>query len=462
LELAHETGIHIWTPQLLGNGLASAIAAGDAGAAQRLSADYAALPLDGHPVDLIYQQCIFAWRAFAAGDHTAALRHQSAALELVPQVGMPFLETLSHLGMAHVLQARGDSERARDHLSHAQLRATQARLDLLQFPCRLTAAHLAFALGDDASGTEHLRAALRIGSERGLRNCYWWERGWLAELATRAVHANIELPYVLDLVRSRDLVPQAPPLDFAGWPWHVKVYMLGRFEVVIDGQPLRFERKAQRRPLEVLQALIALGGREVPEEDLLDALYGKADKASHFAFGMALKNLRGLLGNSDLVRLSHSKLSLDARRCWVDAWACERWCGRTESALRAGDGAAAQRALDSVLETYRGHLLGNDAPSWAIPLRERLRDRVCRCVESVGAALQAAQQHEAATACYRRALDIEPFAETLYRELMRCYGRLGHKAEAAATYRRCQRVLTAAQLALSANTEALYRELCGT
>ena len=48
----------------------------------------------------------------------------------------------------------------------------------------------------------------------------------------------------------------------------MKVYTLGRFGLVVDGKVLPSARKTRQKPLLLLKALIALGGREVPEEQL--------------------------------------------------------------------------------------------------------------------------------------------------------------------------------------------------
>ena len=61
------------------------------------------------------------------------------------------------------------------------------------------------------------------------------------------------------------------------WPYPIKIYTLGRFEIIRDDEPLHFSGKEQKKPLELLKALIAFGGRDVPEERLTDALWPDAD-----------------------------------------------------------------------------------------------------------------------------------------------------------------------------------------
>src|SRR4030065_533042 len=49
------------------------------------------------------------------------------------------------------------------------------------------------------------------------------------------------------------------PDEHRNYPLHV--YTLGRFSVSRGLKPIRFVRKAQHRPLELLKVLVALGGR---------------------------------------------------------------------------------------------------------------------------------------------------------------------------------------------------------
>ena len=55
--------------------------------------------------------------------------------------------------------------------------------------------------------------------------------------------------YVRGLVAKRGLVPESPPVEAEAWPWPIKILTLGRFEVLRDGEPVRFARKVQRAPV---------------------------------------------------------------------------------------------------------------------------------------------------------------------------------------------------------------------
>lgn len=53
----------------------------------------------------------------------------------------------------------------------------------------------------------------------------------------------------------------------------MRIYALGRFEIHAHDEELRFDGKAQRKPIELLKVLVALGGRDVPADTLIDILW---------------------------------------------------------------------------------------------------------------------------------------------------------------------------------------------
>lgn len=149
----------------------------------------------------------------------------------------------------------------------------------------------------------------------------------------------------------------------------VVIYALGRFEVLINGAPLRFKGRAPLRALELLTALVAAGDGGANAGRLADQLWPDADGFDAYrAFTTTLHRLRRLLGSIEAVTLSAGRLTLNQRFCTVDAWEFER-------ALR---GAADADAVAAVLDACDGPLLGDDPSPWAIAARERLEHLVAR------------------------------------------------------------------------------------
>ncbi len=132
----------------------------------------------------------------------------------------------------------------------------------------------------------------------------------------------------------------------------MRVYTFGDFAIVIDGERLAFRGKAQKRPLNLLKALIAFGGRGVGTDRLKDALWPDADgDAAHRAFDTTLYRLRRLLGVEGALVLGEGRLSLSPDVCWSDALALKDIVGKATSLAEAPlpdlprSGAAAKKVV---------------------------------------------------------------------------------------------------------------------
>jgi len=254
--------------------------------------------------------------------------------------------------------------------------------------------------------------------------------------------------YVRELIRKNRLVPDPAASDLEKWPWPVKVYTLGRFGLVVDGKTLPFARKTRQKPLLLLKSLIALGGREVPEEQLSEILWPEADgDLAHQSLAKTLERLREMLGDARSVLLRDGRLTLNNRHCWVDAWAFERFLGRVDAARKPGahapDGGEAARLAEKAIALYRGAFLsGETFCSRIVTYRERLRSKFLRAVVRTGRHREQAGEWEKAIVCYEKGLEVDSLSEELYRGLMSCYVRIGRSAEAHAAYQRCCRTLS--------------------
>jgi DNA-binding SARP family transcriptional activator len=249
----------------------------------------------------------------------------------------------------------------------------------------------------------------------------------------------------------------------ASWPTaaSIKIYTLGRFSLLVGGKEVTFARKAKNKPLELLKALIALGGRDVRQDTLAEALWPDADAdLAAFSLTSTLHRLRALVG-PDAVRRQSGRLSLDAGLCWVDAWSLERELTALEHAHRAENLELTASLVASVVLQYRGGFLTGDADHpWVLSTRERLRGRLLRLLEGVGTTHADEGRYEQAFACFRKAVEIDPLAEGPYRRLMQINLDQGRHADVLLTYQHCRNMLSAGLgCAPSSETEALLRKV---
>jgi DNA-binding SARP family transcriptional activator len=259
---------------------------------------------------------------------------------------------------------------------------------------------------------------------------------------------------------------ERPSVEIEQWPWAIKIYTLGRFSLLKDDEPVRFSRKAQRKPIDLLKALIAFGGRNVVESQVIEALWPEAQgDVAHQSLSTTLHRLRRLLGRDETIRRQEGKLSLDDRLCWVDVWAVEGLLARAETAtsttLRNGDAwPEVEKLVEKAVTLYHGPFLGEEEYSWAIGVTERVERRLLRVLRQVGRHHEQDSVWEKAIDCYERAIQIAPCTEELYRRLITVHQQLGRRVEALAVYERCRRTLsTKMGLAPSRETEALYRSI---
>jgi LuxR family maltose regulon positive regulatory protein len=412
-------------------------------------------------MDLALFQSAQSWYAFQRGDLATATQQGQAAVDAAFEAGAVTIQTYCLLGRAIQQLEAGEPDtvhHAAASVQNLRLRAEHASL-LLDFSCLLIEAWAAFQAGDITIGQDRLRAALAIGRAQNFVNTLRWYPKMIVRLLCHALEANIEVDYVRHLIRTRRLAPDTPEIE--QWPWPVKLYLLGRFSVVIDDVPLKTSGKAQAKPLELLKALVAGGGREVAAATLGTQLWPDLDgDAAQNALDTTLHRLRKLLRVEDAILVQLSKLSLNPAKVWVDVWAFERLANRCEQAGTPCTDAATSAKF---FRLYVGNILPQetDAP-WLLPIRERLRSKFLRQVLKLGCDDEALGDWAHAADTYRHGLEVDNLSEELYRRLMQCELRRNQAAAALDAYRRCRQMLSIVLgVKPSAATEAVHRAILG-
>lgn len=350
----------------------------------------------------------------------------------------------------------GEHEAAEKLVEEGWRESEGNRLESYRSNLLMTRAYSAIRQGLTARAHECIREMLRIAREYDSWAYLRTAPSVKDVVLEEALTAAIEVPFVQMMVRQFEMRPRR--LDIEAWPWPVKVYSLGEFRIEVDGMALSFSRKAPKKPIALLKAIIAFGGRNVPEQKLVDALWSSEDvNSARESLAVSLHRLRKLLVHSDAVQLIEGQISLDPNICWVDAWGFER--ATSESDKQPEKSAAAK----PVWKMYRGHFLAEevDAP-WALSTRERLRAQFLRYVSSAGSRHESDGQLDVAVLLYQKGIEADDLAEELYQGLMRCHMRLDRRAEGMAAYRRLRQTLSVTLgISPSAQSEKLFKSLKG-
>lgn len=469
VRISDETGVHILDRQVLCNGASCAISSGDFTTANVLLKKMESSLREGwgwHAFDLAYYHLLLGWQKNHRNDFTGASQHLDRLSDGMHVSGFVAAEALTFYLMAKNLRDLGDVERAEEYLVRAYDIARDMKSGFIEFFCLCVSVHLALDASRELEAITQLRQAMALGSKGGYAGDWFWRRpDSLLRLCIKALENDIEVDYVRGLIRRWSLVPETAPLHLDTWPWSLQIKTLGAFELILDDVPVVVSGKS-KKPLELLKALIAFGGKNVSLEQLADALWPEADgDLSQRSFDTTLHRLRKMLGNEKVLQLQAGKLSIDPRHCWIDAWAFDRHCRWIEYALNDNGLQADFDRLVLYFEKgaalYKGNFLHDDTEQpWAASMREHIRSRFLLLIESAGGHYDTLKQWEKAAVWYRKGIEVENLEEGFYQKLMVCNQQLGQTVQAVKTYQRCCSALSAGlDLAPSQKTEEIYADI---
>jgi two-component SAPR family response regulator len=460
LKISRETGIHSVDQWFWNQGASSAVDIHDF----KTAVDFFAKAESSFTQFPKWNQCHYHMyrtkEALFLKDVKRASFHADMALKVAAEIGTPLSHNFALINRAYVMHELGKDKEAVDHLSQAYGNATRSKNKLQLFSILLARSRFDFDQGNEASGISFLKKAFAIGSEEGIMPTS--PSSNLSIFCGKALEAGIEIEYVQKMIRIRKLTPEKPHFYLENWPWPVKIFTFGGFELLMDGRPVQSERKIQKKPLSMLKAMIAFGGRGVREDQIQDALWPEADgDMANQSFATNLHRLRQLLGYEGAILRQEGKLTLNDRFCWVDTWAFEVIMEQADILLKKRKSEGAFQLIEKAIRIYKGPFLAKEIDQpWTVSMAERLRNKFLRNVEKLGQYYQESAQWEKALDCYLKGLEIDDLAEEFYSGLMTCYHRLGRKTDALAVYHRYQKILSSLPgLELSAKIEAIYRNL---
>ncbi len=229
------------------------------------------------------------------------------------------------------------------------------------------------------------------------------------------------------------------------------VRTLGGLQVLRNGtEPISARTWQGSRPALLLKAILVHGGRHIPKDILLEAVWPDhhPDKSLR-NFKVTLHRLRKMLEpdlapgqGSAYIHLKDNLVSLDKHRFQVDTDALHHLCKR---ARRMDTVLDTQELLDMHQEAsalYQGDFLPEDPYlAWAEMKRTTLRQEFIQLMYRLGRHLQEQHEFSAARRCYRHIVQTDPGQEKAQRHLMRLLEVAGRSQEALQVYDRLQNFL---------------------
>lgn len=318
-----------------------------------------------------------AWIALLSGNLHEAWEHLEKADQAANTIQAPYHQNFEELLVAQVLWQRGEYKTAKSRLAHAKKISQEIHFRLMEFHGLLLEAQFYFDESQTPKGLQALKAAMVLGKNRNLIDFAGWVPSVMAKLCVEALNAGIEIEYVQQLIRIRHLIPESPPLGVPHWPWAVKIWTLAPFQLHIDGAPMEFGRKTPRKIIQLLKAIISLGGQDISEVKLADELWPDAEgDLAHEACNKSLQRLRKMLGHEEAIQRRDGRVTLNPSLCWVDAWAFEHLFEQSTIAEKERDPKRSAQLKEQAIQLYQQPFLSNDTDEpWSHPLRDRVEKK---------------------------------------------------------------------------------------
>jgi DNA-binding SARP family transcriptional activator len=466
LKISAESGVRLVDSLLWSFRAAAELAPGNFECAEEsLKQQKAALLGQEKTLDAYFYHVNAAWYALLVDNPSIALEHLELVAAKAARMGNPYYRALWHVGMAQTEFLLNLRKEAKKHIQAARSIGQSMKSPVIEWYSLIVEAWFLLEQDRETEGLLALHRGLSLGRRYGYVHLEFYQPTVMRSLCARALDEKIEPEYVRGLIRKLTLTPPDAgnlrpwATSYAEeWPFPIKIRALGRFEILLHEEPLLFSGKEQKKPLDMLKMLIALGCVDVPAERLTDTLWPNADgDLARKSFEMTLSRLRSLFGTGSCLLYRSGKVSLNPLYCWVDSSALERLLASLRSASREDEAALHEK----ILCLYRGEFLETDAaPGPAMIAREKYKRGVLSVILARGTNCERNKEWASAADYYTRGIAIDNLAEEFYLRLMICQRELGNHSNAARAYLQCRNLLhSELGIAPSPKTTAIYNSL---
>ncbi len=466
LKLGRETGILLYEVGLTMYYIADLLNTNEIELVQKHLHDLGGFIESSNSYDKTFYYFMKARTALAVGELNKARIHAETALGMARKLGIPVIACDAHILYGFILHASGHPQKTEAQLEKADELIRRHHVSISRLYYLLAKAYFTLEQGQTDQGLKGLQKGFAYGQKIGLLPLFLDHPAATAKLCVTALENNIEVDYARKIIQTRHLTCDPPPLHLDNWPWPIQIQAFGRFNLVVDDQPVRFSRKAQQKPLDLLKMIVALGGQNVNEARITDELWPHADgDKAHQAFATTLHRLRKLIQYPQAILFTGGRVSLDSQYIRIDTHAFDQMVNQLDaigpSLPKSAETQKRIRLARQAIAIYQGPFLSDE--SWAacfISQRERFSHRFQNLITQLGDDWAADGQWEHAIACYRQGLDKEPLTETFYQRLMVCHANQGQHSEALKVYDRCKKMLSqVSDRAPSQSTQTVYKTL---
>jgi ATP/maltotriose-dependent transcriptional regulator MalT/DNA-binding SARP family transcriptional activator len=360
---------------------------------------------------------------------------------------------------------------------------------------RFALSFLTYKRGQVTEATAHLLSGFNIVKKNSYYHFWFLNQSDLLKACTLAIELEVReaMDYAAHLLCTR-LAPQAGPeierllqhskpkirkkakeirqaIHRTKMP-HVRIKTLGGFGVFRDDFPIQDKKWQGNQPKRLLKAIIARGSGSVSKEIIIEDLWPEGrPKAVEKNFKVTLHRLRKALEpktektlGSSYIHLKDKFICLDKERCHVDV---DEFLSLREKGKQKEKEGYIKEALSLYEESakrYKGDFLVEDLyVPWAGVKREELRKKYIELLYRMAELQENRGASKKSTACYKKVVQSDPFAEKAYQRLMTLYSNRGKRSAALKVYEECKKALqTGLDTEPDELTTSLYKKILET
>lgn len=230
----------------------------------------------------------------------------------------------------------------------------------------------------------------------------------------------------------------------------LQIHLLGTFQVLQNGRSLTGFRTDKIR---ALLAFLAVESDRPHRRDTLAALFwpDMDDQKARYNLRLSLHRLRQTLGDdAPVLQVERQSVQFDPTQVWVDVGVFEKAITAVTAHAhpRPETCSSCMALLETAVAHYHGDFLpgfflADDLPfaEWVTTRRERLHQEALQALDWLATYYLACGQMSSAIPPARRQLELEPWRESAYRQMMQALAATDQRAAALAHYETCCRIL---------------------
>ncbi|MDD9305084.1 MAG: protein MalT [Desulfobacter sp.] len=228
------------------------------------------------------------------------------------------------------------------------------------------------------------------------------------------------------------------------------VRTFGSFEVKIYGHPLAPSLFGGAKPLLLLKAIVAKGGKDIPKEVLIDTLWpGVGIRAGEKNFKVNLHRLRKALEPLPVkelgyvyISLKSGRISLDPGLLHVDTQMFSDRINQANLLEKQGAMTPAIEVYSKAIALYRGDYMADDFYlEWTTGLRDFFRRKCVEALAKKAGMHEEIDQWQEAVDTWMTVLSIDPCHEEAFQNLMILHKDAGLKSDALRIFEQCKLAL---------------------